>query len=132
MYNKESTMDDLKKAVDDVNKALEKRPKDKFYQQHRLELETAIKNNISAKIMFITKLVEKAQAQLLLKEKLKIKRQKYLEETKGKDAAELETGVDSDEEDANFTYPEECRVLDIMKDKYYDAIQFFNDTNDKK
>lgn len=31
MYNHESTMDDLKKAVDDANKALERRPKDKFY-----------------------------------------------------------------------------------------------------
>jgi len=31
MYNKDSTMDDLKRAVEDVNKALEKRPKDKFY-----------------------------------------------------------------------------------------------------
>lgn len=30
MYNKDSTIDDLKKAVEDANKALEKRPKDKF------------------------------------------------------------------------------------------------------
>jgi tetratricopeptide (TPR) repeat protein len=32
MYNKESTMDDFKEAVDDSNKALEKRPNDKFYK----------------------------------------------------------------------------------------------------
>ena len=32
----------------------------------------------------------------------------------------------------DMSYPEECRVLDIMKDKYYDAVQFFHDTNDKK
>lgn len=31
MYNKGSSMDDLKKAIDDINKALERRPKDKFY-----------------------------------------------------------------------------------------------------
>jgi hypothetical protein len=31
MYDKGSNMDDLKKAVDDVNKALERRPIDKFY-----------------------------------------------------------------------------------------------------
>jgi len=32
MYNKESTIDELKMAVEDVNKAIDKRPKDKFYQ----------------------------------------------------------------------------------------------------
>jgi hypothetical protein len=31
---------------------------------------------------------------------------------------------DSDEEtkEEELIYPEECRVLDIMKDKYYDAV----------
>lgn len=37
-----------------------------------------------------------------------------------------------EEEDKEMVYPEECRVLDIMKDKYYDAVQFFHDTDDKK
>ena len=82
MYNKESGMVELKKAVDDANKALEKRPKDKFYNQHKQDLETTIKNYISGRIMFITKLVEKAEAQLQLKEKLKFKRAHYLEEQK--------------------------------------------------
>jgi hypothetical protein len=31
-----------------------------------------------------------------------------------------------------MVYPEECKVLDIMQSKYYDAIQFFYDTEDKK
>lgn len=35
MYNKESDMDDLKQAVDDANKAIEKRPNDKFYKTHK-------------------------------------------------------------------------------------------------
>lgn len=38
MYNKESTIEDLKCAVEDANKALEKRPKDKFYLAHKEEL----------------------------------------------------------------------------------------------
>lgn len=42
MYNKESDMSDLKLAVTDVNKALNKRPKDKFYNQHKQELENVI------------------------------------------------------------------------------------------
>lgn len=42
MYNKESDMNDLKLAVTDVNKALNKRPKDKFYNQHKQELENVI------------------------------------------------------------------------------------------
>ena len=37
-----------------------------------------------------------------------------------------------EEEESKLEYPEECKVLDIMKGKYYDAIQFFNDTEDKK
>lgn len=31
MYNKNSSMEDYKLGVEDVNKALQKRPKDKFY-----------------------------------------------------------------------------------------------------
>lgn len=42
MYNKESTMEELKQAVNDANKALEKRPKDKFYNQHKKDLENVI------------------------------------------------------------------------------------------
>lgn len=55
-----------------------------------------------------------------------------IEETKGKSVDVEGEKEDSDEEEPNLTCPEECRVLDIMKTKYYDAIQFFNDTNDKK
>jgi len=35
MYNKESNMADYKLAVEDVNKALERRPNDKFYKAHK-------------------------------------------------------------------------------------------------
>jgi hypothetical protein len=38
MYNKEATVEELKKAVDDANKGLERRPKDKFYLAHKEEL----------------------------------------------------------------------------------------------
>jgi hypothetical protein len=31
MYNKESNIDDFKLALEDANKALERRPKDKFF-----------------------------------------------------------------------------------------------------
>ena len=66
-----------------------------------------------------------------MKKRLKLKKQKYQEETKGKVAEDQERN-DSDSEEVELTYPEECRVLDIMKDKYYDAVQFFHDTDDKK
>jgi hypothetical protein len=40
---------------------------------------------------------------------------------------------DQDEaEEIDLPYPEECRVLDIMRDKYHEAVRFFTDTNDKK
>mmetsp|Transcript_16408 Transcript_16408/g.15729 ORF Transcript_16408/g.15729 Transcript_16408/m.15729 type:complete len:84 (+) Transcript_16408:881-1132(+) len=42
MCNQESSMEDLKLAVGDVNKALEKRPKDKYYLKHKQELMGAI------------------------------------------------------------------------------------------
>lgn len=42
-----------------------------------------------------------------------------------------ESDDDEKEEDA-YTVPEECKVLGIMKEKYYDAVQFFHDTEDKK
>jgi hypothetical protein len=54
----------------------------------------------------------------LLKKKLKLKRKAMQEESKGKVEPE---GEESDEE-IDLTYPEECRVLDLMKDKYYDAV----------
>ena len=59
-----------------------------------------------------------------------------MEETKGENKNAVdEEKQDSDDEEVDekeLTYPEECRVLDIMKDKYYDAVQFFHDTEDKK
>lgn len=39
MYNKEADMAALRQAVKDANQALERRPKDKFYNQHKQELE---------------------------------------------------------------------------------------------
>ena len=39
--------------------------------------------------------------------------------------------MQSDEEEEELKYPDECRVLDIMNQKYYDAVAFFNDTQDK-
>lgn len=36
------------------------------------------------------------------------------------------------EDEKELEYPEECRILDIMKEKYIDAIAFFYETEDKK
>jgi hypothetical protein len=49
-------------------------------------------------------------------------------EESGKEYIEPIPENDEDE----FEYPEECKVLDIMKTKYVDAISFFYDTDDKK
>jgi hypothetical protein len=35
------------------------------------------------------------------------------------------------EKELDLPYPEECRVLDIMREKYHEAVRFFTDTNDK-
>lgn len=81
MYNKESTIDDLKLAVEDANKALERRPKDKFYnvssisylikQAHKVELMSVVQGFINSKISFIKELVEKAEYQIQLQERFK-------------------------------------------------------------
>jgi tetratricopeptide (TPR) repeat protein len=71
MYNKESTIDELKLAVEDVNKAIEKRPKDKFYQQHKTELNAVIQATLTKKITFIKELVERAHYSIELKEKVR-------------------------------------------------------------
>jgi hypothetical protein len=42
MYNLESSVAELKEAVKDANYALERRPRDKFFQKHKAELEVAI------------------------------------------------------------------------------------------
>jgi hypothetical protein len=65
-----------------------------------------------------------------------MRRLKKLEETgeeeeKG-DEMEDEEENDDDDEEIDLPYPEECRVLDIMREKYHEAVRFFTDTNDKK
>lgn len=55
-------MEDLKKAVDDANKALEKRPKDKFYNAHKAELEKVIQNYVTNRILFIRDMISKANS----------------------------------------------------------------------
>ena len=47
MYNKESTINELKLALEDVNKALERRPKDKFFNvsSHKLNVCRLIKSS---------------------------------------------------------------------------------------
>lgn len=61
MYNRESTMADFKLAVADANEALTKRPNDKFYKQHKLDLEQVIQSYVSKKASFIREIADKAQ-----------------------------------------------------------------------
>ena len=124
-----------------MEKAIEKRPKDKIYRQHRDKVDQTIRERITKEVTFIQKLVDKAMGELALKRRLKhIRRLKKKEEVAGEE--EEEKGMDGseeeeEEEDEEFEeedlpYPEECRVLDIMRDKYHEAVRFFTDTNDKK
>ena len=56
------------------------------------------------------------------------RRQKQLEEEKN-----VEVNVEpEDKEEENLKYPDECRVMDIMKDKYIDAIAFFDQSTAEK
>lgn len=44
MYNRRSTIEELRLAMDDANKAIEKRPKDNVYRKHAELLDATIKN----------------------------------------------------------------------------------------
>ena len=59
MYNRLSTIRELRLSVDDANKAVERRSKDKMYQKHKTLLDQAIMNQIAKEAVFINKLVEK-------------------------------------------------------------------------
>lgn len=67
--------------------------------------------------MFIHKMVEKAETQVMIKEKMKIKRKmlkiKEMEESKKNDA-KVQDAIEDQSEDEELKYPDECKVLDIM------------------
>ena len=105
-----------------------------------------IKNQIAKEVVFVNKLVEKTQTQLDFKRRIQqIKKLKSKaanasasksededeEEEKGMQP-ESEESSPEEEDDISLPYPEECRVLDIMNQKYHEAVRFFTDTNDKK
>jgi len=62
-------------------------------------------------------MVERAHYSIQLKEKVRNRKKQMM-----KDASTIQIEQDSDDEDSEVKYPDECRVLDIMKEKYYDAI----------
>jgi hypothetical protein len=97
-------------------------------------------------VVFVNKLVEKAQTQLDFKRRIQqIKKLKSKaanvptsksededeEEEKGMQP-ESEESSPEEEDDISLPYPEECRVLNIMNQKYLEAVRFFTGTNDKK
>ena len=92
-----------------------------------------IQNTILSKIKFIRELAERAVVSLQLKERVRLRKKAMMEEEKaaGANSAKIEMERDSEDEDV-LEYPDECRVLDIMRGKYFDAIQFFYDSEDKK
>jgi len=54
------------------------------------------------------------------------------EEEEDKEDPQETSEDDQEVDEIDLPYPEECRVLDIMRDKYHEAVRFFTDTNDKK
>lgn len=89
---------------------------------------------IAKEVKFITKLVDKANAQLEIKEKIAYMRRSRLQEEGEMEAEEEEKVPVKPQEEAapELKYPDECRVLDIMRQKYHEAVRFFTDTNDKQ
>lgn len=133
MYNRLSSIAELRLAMDDANKAIERRPKDKLYLKHKELLEQTMVSQISKEVAFVTKLVDKANAQLEIKERIAYMRRARLQEEGLMDEQEEEkVPAKQEEPEPELKYPEECRVLDIMRQKYHEAVRFFTDTNDKQ
>ena len=57
MYNKLASISDLKLALEDINIAIEKRPKDKLYKQHKELVNETIRNQIAKEVVLVSKLV---------------------------------------------------------------------------
>ena len=71
----------MKQAVQDIDKAIEKRPKDKVYRQHKEKVDQTIRDRLTKEVSFITKLVEKAVGEAALKRRLRqIRKIKRMEE----------------------------------------------------
>ena len=60
MYNKGSPMEDFNQAIEDADKAIEKRPKDKFYLSHKQELIKTMESTLAQRVKFAKDLVGKA------------------------------------------------------------------------
>jgi tetratricopeptide (TPR) repeat protein len=60
MYNKLASISELKLALEDINIAIEKRPKDKLYKQHKELVNETIRNQIAKEVVLVSKLVQKA------------------------------------------------------------------------
>jgi len=69
-YNKKSTVAELRLAMDDINKAIDRRPKDKLYQKHKELVEKTIRDKIVSEVSFIDKLVEKAYGQVAIRRRI--------------------------------------------------------------
>ena len=53
MYNKASTLADFKQAKEDLEFALSKREKNKFYKAHKEELEKATEKRLGERLIFV-------------------------------------------------------------------------------
>jgi tetratricopeptide (TPR) repeat protein len=70
LYNRKSTVKELRLAMDDANKALDRRPKDKIYHKHKALVEQGIRDKIVTEVKFIEKLLEKAEGQVAMRRKI--------------------------------------------------------------
>ena len=61
-----------------------------------------------------------------------MRKMRELDSDDGEEEQKIGRKKEEEPKDLDLKYPEECRVLDIMREKYHEAIRFFTDTNDKK
>lgn len=112
-YNRFSKAKDYEMAMADIDKAIELKPEEPIYKEHKEKLNKIISERIQAQVASIKKLIERVKRK---KEKVK------------------EFNIDIDE--VIFANNEDCerqyKILKEMRDKYNLAVKFFTETKNEE
>ncbi|MCQ2821329.1 MAG: hypothetical protein MJ252_29055, partial [archaeon] len=112
-YNKFSKAEDYEKAMKDIEKAIELKPEEEIYKQHKEILEKIINDKAEAELNSVRNLIEK----------IKRKREKIKELH-----LEINDMLFASREDCDRQY----KILKEMKDKYKLAVKFFTETKNEE
>ena len=107
----------MKDTMVDIGKALSLNPTNNFFQQYRVSLDGFIKKVYMDRLVFVVNVLEQVEKEMEVKEKMEI-----MSKVNSKIQQTLNIWEQHSE---TVAFPDECKVLNIMKEKYVVAINFF-------